>query len=452
MAINIYTDQMQYAQLFGRPVLTTNWIIPRETVPDGWYCYDMRGTDADPGSHAALVDYTSFLHSGTVLSHRPLKRPSTDARRIGKGDYFLHGEEMDLERFCEEYNLDYPENPIKFEMRPASPDEAGIFYALPPEKDEELGAVGHVRIDFGENGHEFWHTWWPRGSDELNTPEFREELGQVVDQLRRGVLKDLTSMDRWCFSHGGKIDGGWDQNYGYVVETERYRYCLRCNPVLGDYQAYLTCFDKQAQQMGLTKQGRQALQDAADPDKPHSYRWYVIENILKGENRVDHELPLEEAVQLYIELDGGDKRLGVTKDDITSVDLAVTLSGWGSFPEDWKRLDSFAQDEVVAEAAAQIQQALEGLAVGRVSFANEERFIFTDPQEYVAAIHKELPYHTTSGFRYETLTDDLATRRAVDVEVYDMFGMEPPWQEADSADEHQPGPEEAETMKMEGFG
>lgn len=134
------------------------------------------------------------------------------------------------------------------------------------------------------------------------------------------------------------------------------------------------------------------------------------------------------------------------------LDLAVTLSGWGSFPEDWKRLDSFAQDEVVAEAAAQIQQALEGLAVGRVSFANEERFIFTDPQEYVAAIHKELPYHATSGFRYETLTDDLATRRAVDVEVYDMFGMEPPWQEADSADEHQPGPEEAETMKMEGFG
>ena len=115
MAINIYTDQMQHAQLFGRPVLTTNWLIPRETVPDGWWCYDMRGTDADPGSHAALVDYTSYLHSGTVLSPAPLKRPSTDTRRIGRKDYFLHGEEMDLERFCEEYNLDYPENPIKFE-------------------------------------------------------------------------------------------------------------------------------------------------------------------------------------------------------------------------------------------------------------------------------------------------------------------------------------------------
>ena len=440
MSINIYRDQMQHAKLFGKPVLTTNQPIPRETVPDGWCCYDMRGTDTDPGAHAVLVDYASYLHSGTVLSPAPLKRPNTAERRIGRKDYFLHGEEMDLEAFCGEYDLKCPENPIKFEMRPASPDEAGIFYALPPEQDKELGAIGHVRIDFG-SGTEFWHTWWPRGPEELNSPEFRAELDQVMEQLRRGVLKDFASMGRWCRSHDGEIDGGWEQNYGDVVETGRYRYCLRCNPVRGDYQAYLTCFDKQAQQMGLTEKGRQALRDAADPAKPHSYRWYVIENILKGENRVDHELPLEEAVQLYIGLDGGDKRLGVTKDDIANVDLAVTLSGWGSLLEDWRRLDSFAQDKVVADAAVQIQQVLEGLAVGRVSFANGERFIFTDPQKYIAAIHKELPYHTTSGFRYETLTDDLATRRAVDVEVYDLFGMDPPWQEADSADEQQAGPE-----------
>ena len=125
MSVNIFRDEMQHAQLFGKPVLTTNWLIPRETVPDGWFCYDMRGTDRDPGAHAELVDYTSFDHSGTVLSPKPLKRPSTKVRRIGKGDYFLHGETMDLENFCEEYGLDFPDNPIKFEMRPASPDEIG---------------------------------------------------------------------------------------------------------------------------------------------------------------------------------------------------------------------------------------------------------------------------------------------------------------------------------------
>ena len=180
MSVNIYRDQMQHAQLFGKPVLTTNWLIPRETVPDGWFCYDMQGTDADPGRHAVLVDNTAFNHSGTVLSPTPLKRPTTAERRIGRKDYFLHGEAMDLEAFCAEYNLVYPENPIKFEMRPASPDEAGLFYALTPEQDKALGTIGHVRIDFGRNGNEFWHTWWPRGPEELNSPEFKEELGQEI--------------------------------------------------------------------------------------------------------------------------------------------------------------------------------------------------------------------------------------------------------------------------------
>ena len=362
MSVNIFRDEMQHAQLFGKPVLTTNWLIPRETVPDGWFCYDMRGTDRDPSAHAELVNYTSFDHSGTVLSPKPLKRSATKVRRIGKGDYFLHGETLDLEGFCEEYGLDLPDNPIKFEMRPASPDEAGLFFALDPAEDEVLGTVGHVRIDFGHDGGEFRHTWWPRGPEGLNTPEFKGELGQVVDQLRRGVLKDLSTMLRWCHLHGGEIAGGsCAQNYGYVVETEQYRYCLRCNPVRGDYQAYLTCFDKSAQKQmfGLTEKGRQQLRDAADPAMPHSYSWYVIEHLNTPELRADHELPLEDAVQLYAGLDCVDKRLGVTKDGIAAVDLAIRMDGREWLPEDWRKLDSFKADPVVAGAVEQLRQTLE---------------------------------------------------------------------------------------------
>ena len=59
-------------------------------------------------------------------------------------------------------------------------------------------------------------------------------------------------MRRFCRANGGEIKGGiLGQNYGYVIETERYKYLLRCNPVEGDYQAYLTAMDKQAQEMGI---------------------------------------------------------------------------------------------------------------------------------------------------------------------------------------------------------
>ena len=126
-------------------------------------------------------------------------------------------------------------DPPAFRVRPAQPEEAGAFFAQTLEQDAQMGAIGHVRMDFGKRGTEFWHTWHPRGSEELNTPEFKAELQQVVDKLRETVLKDFSSMRRFCYENGGKIPGGWSQNYGYVVETEHYEYCLRCNPVPGDY-------------------------------------------------------------------------------------------------------------------------------------------------------------------------------------------------------------------------
>ena len=136
-----------------------------------------------------------------------------------------------------------------FRVRPAQPEEAGAFFAQALDQDVQMGAIGHVRMDFGGNGKEFWHTWHPRGAESLNTPEFKAELQQVVDKLRETVLKDLSSMQRFCCENGGDIPGGWSQNYGYVVETEHYEYCLRCNPVKGDYQAYLSCYDLNEQKI-----------------------------------------------------------------------------------------------------------------------------------------------------------------------------------------------------------
>ena len=37
----------------------------------------------------------------------------------------------------------------QFHIRPARPEEAGLFYTPHPEEDKRLGTVGHVRMDFG---------------------------------------------------------------------------------------------------------------------------------------------------------------------------------------------------------------------------------------------------------------------------------------------------------------
>ena len=136
------------------------------------------------------------------------------------------------------------------QFRPASMEEAGLFYSqVEEERDLQAGTVGHVRMDFGHGGREFWHTWWPHNEDRFNTPEFKAELWEIVDALRaEGPLKNLSSMSSYCYKNGGIItaDG---RNYGYIAETEHYCYCLRCNPTLGDYQGYLYCYDKRQQEM-----------------------------------------------------------------------------------------------------------------------------------------------------------------------------------------------------------
>ena len=136
------------------------------------------------------------------------------------------------------------------QLRPASVEEAGLFYSqVEEDRDWHSGTVGHVRMDFGHGGKEFWHTWWPHNQDQFNTPEFKETLQTVVDALRRdGPLKDLSAMRSYCQQYGGAIteDG---ENFGYIAETEHYQFCLRCTPVPGHYQGYLYCYDKRQQEI-----------------------------------------------------------------------------------------------------------------------------------------------------------------------------------------------------------
>ena len=237
MSINIYKDTMMLAYLFGNPVLYSDRPIPIEDVPEYWSRYDLCGTARDPQKPYAVVDQAQDHYVASILSPLTLKKDGAQ-KRLVKDKFELVGIGLTLTKFCADRGIPQPKMPLRHQFRPASPEEAGFFYALPPEKDAELGAIGHVRMDFGSSGQEFWHTWWPRGPEELDTREFKEELCQVVDDLRKGVLKDLGSMRSYCREHGGAIQGGSAvQNHGYVLTTDRYVYRLRCNPVPGDYQA-----------------------------------------------------------------------------------------------------------------------------------------------------------------------------------------------------------------------
>ena len=369
MRCNIYKDQLESAELFGKPVLYTGLSIERESVPDNWFCYDLAASDRNPDKAVTLEDHVVWNRVGTVLSPVPLKRETTMARQI-KNSFHLHEELLDLAGFCEKNHLDYPQDPRKYVLRPASPGkEAGLFYSLMDlEKDAASGTVGHMRFYFRDG--RFNHSWWPHNDDQFNTPKFKEVLQEFVNELlARGPLKNESTMRRWCYGYPeGKIGR---ESVGFIAETADYRFCLRCTTDTSDY-GYLYCYDlnqqklamEQEQHCGFSAEGLQQLQNTADPSIPHTYKWYLLRDSNMPEEQMFSGLSLEEAVELYAASDSRDKHLGVTKDGIASVDLLITHDDREWYSEDYQKSDSFKADRTIIQALEQIHQTLDAPAQG----------------------------------------------------------------------------------------
>ena len=112
---------------------------------------------------------------------------------------------------------------------------------------------------------------------------------------------------------------------------------------------------------GMTEKGMQALRDAADPSLPHTYAWFVMTDCNTPQEQLHRGLTLEEAVRLYQDSDCPEKRLGVTKDGIATVDIVRTADGEQNFFSDHQKLDSFKHDPVIFEAVAKLHQELENM-------------------------------------------------------------------------------------------
>lgn len=365
--------------------------------------------------------------------------------RMGHPDWQIYNSNSEVNAMEQKAKVNTPVH-----IRPASIEEAGLFYSQMDEaEDAVLGTVGHIRMDFGASGKEFYHTWWPHNGDQFNTGEFKDELQKFVDMLRAdGPLTNLASMRNYCYQHGGKIteDG---RCFGYIAETEHYRYCLRCTPSPGEYQGYLYSYDLRQQRMaqqakpvgrityasgeeqtftdaqkyldtireelpyqattgfryetltddpavrkavddilldfageenprrgcnyGLTEAGKQALREAADPDRPHTYAWFVMTDCSIPGEQIYRGLTLEEAIRTYLDSDRPEKRLGVTKDGIATVDLVRSLNGEQHFFTDHLQLDSFKRDPEIAAAVKTLRLELEqntpqqGITIGGLS-------------------------------------------------------------------------------------
>ncbi len=105
---------------------------------------------------------------------------------------------------------------MKYELKCADTEQKCMFYS-DCEPALRNACIGHVRMDFG-SGSEFWTTWWGNRED-MNNSDFKAELNNVVNSLRKeGLLKNRSEMQRACGNNSSLVLG---EAHGFSVETEK---------------------------------------------------------------------------------------------------------------------------------------------------------------------------------------------------------------------------------------
>ena len=89
MKVNARTEEFQHIELFDKFALFTNGRIARDTVPKGWYCYDIRGSDDDPGELCYMEENVVVNHAGSVLMPEKLAMPIRTAWDEEKEEWYF---------------------------------------------------------------------------------------------------------------------------------------------------------------------------------------------------------------------------------------------------------------------------------------------------------------------------------------------------------------------------
>ena len=108
MYVNAMKEKFVHIELFGKPVLFTNYRIAPDTVPEDWFVYDLRGGGNDPGIPVALETKVIVNHAGSILTPEQIPFLKGKNYRSVKNKLNFIGEGLTLIDFCRRYSLSIP--------------------------------------------------------------------------------------------------------------------------------------------------------------------------------------------------------------------------------------------------------------------------------------------------------------------------------------------------------
>ena len=134
-------------------------------------------------------------------------------------------------------------------IREATPAEQDFTYSQDDDLMRSAGCIGHLRVDMGRNGQEFY-TSWDFHNPELKPADFAPDFNSIIDALRVegnsiGVLANRSELGKYCYAHEQARIPDADNSYAFRVGMEQYALMLRLTPNRGEYSAYIYVYRKE---------------------------------------------------------------------------------------------------------------------------------------------------------------------------------------------------------------
>lgn len=95
--------------VFGQPMIFSTFRINRDTIPKGFYAYDVRHDDEGNGIPIEIANYILVNHWGTVISKTPIKfadvnNPYRPINQNSEYDWNYEGKSITFQEYADRFD------------------------------------------------------------------------------------------------------------------------------------------------------------------------------------------------------------------------------------------------------------------------------------------------------------------------------------------------------------
>lgn len=335
----ILDEQLQEIEIFDKPGLFSNGRLRDEDVPEGFYRYDLRGSDYDPGQPITVEKTVVVNHAASVLMAEELDLGAGGRLELGEEGLNFTGGLLTVREFMEEQEH----------------KKDGLIHG----DSDQIAVEGHVgtwyAIDEAEvGGEKFFLLEHEEYGDEVACVAVNEQGKLVAEDLWNGFDEDFQDAVKEYFEE--KNPTSQKEEQAVPVEKES-------RTDNSDVPVYYESFSYAAENGEVDLYRKElAAEQQREPEKPFVQQFYVVTDFQTNPMKIEKFGNLDDAMFCYQQVPNFHlKALGVEKTPAPlpgSLDIVQCKNGIDTIVEDYKKVPGWDNPYIQNHVVALVAEAL----------------------------------------------------------------------------------------------